>query len=119
MPPPRTLLCLIVAAAFVGCDPGSIQDPLEDSDMTPVGSWSVVVAPSAELAPSADYKGVWGTSATDVFVVGSYGTVARYDGNAWREETSGTTATLYGVWGTSSSDVFAVGSRSSWRGRRF
>ena len=50
----------------------------------------------------------WGTSSTDVFAVGNWGTIIHYDGNTWSEMDSGTTNTYEGVWGTSSTDVFVV-----------
>jgi uncharacterized repeat protein (TIGR01451 family) len=53
---------------------------------------------------------VWGTSGSDVFAVGSDGTILHYDGTTWSPMSSGTTKGLRGVWGSSGSDVFAVGS---------
>ena len=53
--------------------------------------------------------GVWGSSSSDVFVVGSAGTILHYDGNVWTTMTSGTTGIIGSVWGSSPSDVFAVG----------
>jgi hypothetical protein len=52
---------------------------------------------------------VWGSSGSDVFVVGDGGTILHYNGNTWSTMTSGTTNWLSGVWGSSGSDVFAVG----------
>jgi hypothetical protein len=52
---------------------------------------------------------VWGSSASDVFAVGSYGTILHYDGSSWSAMSSGTTDLLSGVWGSSPTDVFAVG----------
>jgi hypothetical protein len=52
---------------------------------------------------------IWGSSPSDVFAVGSGGTILHYDGSAWSAMSSGTTNELDGVWGSSSSDVFAVG----------
>jgi len=54
-------------------------------------------------------NGVWGSSGSDVFAVGKYGTILRYDGNEWSEMSFGTIKYLSGVWGSSGSDVFAVG----------
>ena len=54
-------------------------------------------------------NGVWGSSATDVFAVGSYGTILHYDGSSWSPMSSGTPNQLRGVWGSSATDVFAVG----------
>jgi hypothetical protein len=52
---------------------------------------------------------VWGSSGTDVFAVGSSGTILHYDGNSWSEMESTVTNNLWGVWGSSGSNVFAVG----------
>jgi hypothetical protein len=60
-------------------------------------------------------KGIWGTSATNVFVVGVTSAVAvassiwQYDGSAWTRMDSGTAEGLYGVWGSTSDNFFAVG----------
>ena len=53
--------------------------------------------------------GVWGTSATNVYAVGTDGTILRYDGTSWAAMTSGTTQELRAVWGTSAANVYAVG----------
>jgi hypothetical protein len=55
-------------------------------------------------------NGVWGSSSTDVFVVGRFGMILHYDGTSWSAMSSGTTDSLLGVWGSSNTDVFAVGS---------
>jgi len=62
--------------------------------------------------------GVWGSSGSDVFAVGSNGTILHYNGSTWSSMTSGTTNALLGVWGSSGTDVFAVGgySDSSYHG---
>ena len=61
------------------------------------------------LPRTADFHGVWGSSSSDVFVVGLDGVILHYDGKAWSEMESGTTEPLHGVWGSSPADVFAVG----------
>jgi hypothetical protein len=55
-------------------------------------------------------KGVWGSSAMDVYAVGDGGTILHYDGSTWSTLSSGTTQGLTGVWGSSASDIYAVGS---------
>jgi hypothetical protein len=47
--------------------------------------------------------GVWGSSGSDVFAVGSNGTILHYDGSSWSSMTSGTSAWLFGVGGSSGS----------------
>lgn len=68
----------------------------------------------------ADLPDVWGTAATDVFVVGEIETddgggvasvVQRYDGTAWTRQFRQTDLRLRGVWGSSATDVYAVGFR--------
>jgi PKD repeat protein len=51
----------------------------------------------------------WGSSGSDVFAVGLFGTILHYDGATWSAMSSGTAKYLLGVWGSSGSDVFAVG----------
>ena len=53
--------------------------------------------------------GIWGSSSTDVFAVGVYGTIVHYDGSRWTEMKSGTDRHLNDIWGSSSNNVFAVG----------
>ena len=52
---------------------------------------------------------MWGSSGSDVFAVGVYGTILHYDGSSWSAMSSGTSADSHGVWGSTGSDVFAVG----------
>ena len=40
------------------------------------------------------FNGVWGSSATDVFTVGDYGTIYHYNGTIWTPMDSGTTTNL-------------------------
>jgi hypothetical protein len=56
-----------------------------------------------------DWYDVWGSSGTDVFVAGNFGTILHWNGTSWSEMSTGTLEHLKGVWGTSSTDVFAVG----------
>lgn len=69
---------------------------------------------SPEISTIDDLRGIWGSAADDVFVVGISGRIKHFDGTTWRNMTSGTTEHLYGgVWGTSRSNVFAVGDRGT------
>ena len=61
------------------------------------------------IEPREFLKGVWGSSATDVFAVGESGMILHYDGVEWIKMKSPTTEHLYGVWGSSGTNVFAVG----------
>lgn len=58
-------------------------------------------------------SGVWGSSGTDVFAVGSdnqgTATILHYDGRAWSEQARKVGIFLGSVWGSAATDVFAVG----------
>lgn len=54
-------------------------------------------------------RAVWGASESDVFAVGTEGTILHFDGNAWSAMDSGTSALLAGIWGFAGDDVFVVG----------
>ena len=55
------------------------------------------------------FVGVWGSSASDVFVAGDSGAILHYDGAAWHSMDSGTAMYLKSLWGSGGSDLFAVG----------
>ena len=52
---------------------------------------------------------VYGSTSSDVWMVGESGRIAHYDGHDVVEHSSGTTATLWGVWAAGPSDAWAVG----------
>jgi len=54
-------------------------------------------------------KGLWGSSATDIYTVGENGTILRYNGSHWSKMKSWTMEHLYAVWGSSGTDIYAVG----------
>lgn len=63
------------------------------------------------------YKGIWGSSGSDVFVIGydvlSYaGMILHFDGATWsRVKDLESPSTLSAVWGASNTDVFAAGAQ--------
>jgi hypothetical protein len=67
-------------------------------------TWSPVFS-EVGLVPT----GIWGSSASDIFVVGLEGTILHYDGRHWLRMPSPTKQSLYELWGTSGTNVFAVG----------
>ena len=66
--------------------------------------WKVMSGPNSE-----SYRAIWGTSDTDVFAVGTFGTIRHYDGKSWVKQVSGTGNHLIDVWGTGPKNVYAVG----------
>lgn len=53
---------------------------------------------------------VWGSSKSDVWAVGSGGTIIHYDGTTWKQTPTGVQNTFLGVWGSGPNDVYAVSS---------
>lgn len=64
-------------------------------------------------SPAPNFFDVWGTSRTDVWLVGSSGTIVHYDGTAWVQEPTDTQVALRAVHGLARTDagveVYAVG----------
>jgi len=65
-----------------------------------------------------DLRGVWGTSETNVYAAGLYGTFLHYDGDGdndgtdddiWEAISSPGGRALIGIWGTSETDIYVVG----------
>ncbi len=57
--------------------------------------------------------GVWGSSETNVFAVGTRGTLLHYDGLQWELLQSGTTQDLHAVWGSSAENIYIVGKKGT------
>lgn len=74
--------------------------------ITSLDSLKTMESAHASLDRTADDRA---TSSSDVYAVGSFGTILHYGGTGWSEMTSGTIQGLDAVWGTASSDVYAVG----------
>lgn len=76
-------------------------------------------APFSGQTSGRTLAGVWGSSRSSVWVVGSeevlqngptwQGRIWHYNGTAWSSAPIPTSGILYGIWGSSSSDVWAVG----------
>jgi len=69
--------------------------------------WAEEALPGTPLGRSL-YK-VWGTSSSDLYVVGEAGTIWHRKGTTWAQEANPATSTLFTVYGCSATDVYAVG----------
>lgn len=56
------------------------------------------------------WSGIWAGSPSDIFAVGSSGTIRHFNGSSWDVQNGGTTNDLYVVWGDAPTNVFAAGS---------
>jgi hypothetical protein len=63
----------------------------------------------AGLTKTESFFKVWGSAADDVYVVGTGGTIAHWDGAAWSAQASGVTDQLTTVSGRSAHEIYAVG----------
>jgi len=83
------IICLFMVASAVPCM---------------AGVWSPMSYSGTETL-----KAVWGTSGSDIFAVGSDGTILHYNGSLWSKMASNTSKNLQAVWGSSATSVLAVG----------
>jgi len=119
---PSGLLAFLFAPALLGflpaCAPdrhaGDSNQPADD-DGSPTGG-DDDNDNDEENDQDEVFYGVWGSSDSDVFVVGVLPNVLHYDGASWSPMLNWGLpgATLYGVWGTSPSYVIAVGDDGIW-----
>ena len=95
----------VTVAAEVGGLAGYAVLTVSVPSASPVVSWSPMIS-----GTTRQLRGVWGTSPTDVYAVGSRGTILHYDGTDWSAMVSPVDLeSLNDVWGTSSDDIYAVG----------
>jgi len=73
-----------------------------------VGPYTPLVWTTVAGGTNSSLGGVWGTSSSDVWAVGSE-TILHFNGATWSSVTGGATWILFKVWGSSPSDVWAVG----------
>lgn len=97
------LMVVLMTCALMSGWPA--HGPVVASSVVSTGGW----AWQNPLPTGNDLKGVWGSSASNVYAIGKCGTILRYNGSSWVSLACGTTVTLYGVWGSSPNNVYAVG----------
>ena len=97
----RGVMIFIWLLALQACAGGDVTAP--ESRLV----WSHVPSGTAD-----DLWDVWGSSATDVWAVGSNGRIVHYDGSRWTSSLDSVSYLFRGVWGSGPTDVWAVGFRS-------
>ena len=69
-------------------------------------NWQTLVEPTA----FSNYGGgIWGSSDSDIFLVGSQKEIIHFDGSSWTTDPNPSYAWLSDIWGSSGTDVFVVG----------
>ena len=61
-----------------------------------------------QAVPNVRLRGIWGVSASNVWIVGDQGTVIRYDGAAWRNVEPPPSTLLRDVWVAAPDQVFVL-----------
>ena len=56
--------------------------------------------PSPVLLPGQTIEKIWGTSSSDLYLVGRQGAIVHFNGRSWQRMESGTTTDLTDVWGS-------------------
>jgi hypothetical protein len=104
-------LVVALSMLFAGCcDETTIVEEVEvevPGECDDVGEFVEVFPALGTLS----YRGIWGSSESNIFAVGDYGGIAHFDGSGWELMSSGTKDYLYAVWGSGPNDVYAVGER--------
>ncbi len=67
--------------------------------------WQVLL----EDHSTREFRGIWGATPSDVFVVGADGVIGRFADEHWLKMASPMTESLNAVWGSANDTVFAVG----------
>jgi hypothetical protein len=74
------------------------------------------------MTTDVGFRGVWGSDANDVWLVGGEGKIVRYDGSKFRLVDSGTDSVLSSVHGSAADDVWIAGADGTtlhWEGSSF
>ena len=66
------------------------------------------------LTNTVDFYDIFGFSAGDVWAVGTYGKVFRYDGTTWTDQQNPNGTWLESVWGRSPTDMYFSGAKGTW-----
>lgn len=97
------------APSDADCDGGADQ-----CSSTAIDCSEAAFCPVATGAdPRHALTSVWGSGKTDVWMVGTQGTILHWDGASFTPAPSGTKDVLFAVRGTGPTDVWAVGSRAN------
>ena len=102
-----------VSMLTVYCVWGAASDNVYAAGIQGAGSdgylihWNGVGWSHIDLGTPGQHTGIWGTSASDIFLVGEE--IFHFNGTDWTEMTSGEYWHLKSVWGFAPDDVYAVG----------
>jgi PKD repeat protein len=79
------------------------------TSMAALAGWTTITT-----GTSQSLWGIWGSSASDVYVGGDSNTLLHFDGSTWSTVNIGiTTVDIENIWGSSASDVYVVGANGT------
>ena len=97
-------------------DGSTIDAPRSDEDSTakpPVTCTAALCRVPLAGAEAVALNGIFARGASDVWVVGSSGFAAHFDGSAWKPITTKTNQSLFAVWGDTDGPVWGTSAGSS------
>ena len=100
---------LLVVLILSACQPIALTETSTQLPATTAVAATAASPTAASPLPPVWLNTVWGSSGSDVYVVGNEGRILHYDGIAWSPMESGTTNNLSAVWGNAADAVFVVG----------
>jgi photosystem II stability/assembly factor-like uncharacterized protein len=120
---------LLLMIVLVGCTSPKIKTS-EGLSLEPVQPVTIMttapMSQAAQLAPLNSLSDlptiepsvltdVWGSSATDVYIVGKSGLIlhSKDSGESWQRKSSGTEEHLHSVWGSAVDDVYVAGEKGT------
>ena len=100
------LAVLIIFALFTACHDDPVGPPITKSASHIIVEWE-------QPFPVATISEIWGSSADNVYAVGSYSQIFHYDGIEWSEMDSPVTNHLDDVIGIQNDNIVAVGTEGT------
>ncbi|MDF2693441.1 MAG: hypothetical protein K0S65_1824, partial [Labilithrix sp.] len=87
-------------------------DVADGEVVAPVDCTQTAFCPfTAPIPPMVTLNAIWGTSATDIWAVGTRGTILHGDGTTFRVLPSGTEEIFFSVWASAPDDVWITSGR--------
>jgi len=112
----RALLLALLVACSGGDDDKTTDGPDTDSGTEETGTTgpdALTVIGDAPDLPASALLSIWGSSASDVWIVGADDgagpVVLHFDGSAWSRIDTGSTGDLWWVWGDGAGTIFLSG----------
>jgi MYXO-CTERM domain-containing protein len=107
VPPARASLCRAALAVLCSAGFASMACSKAAPEPAPSGMPSLSQSPSpTKLTTTQNLRCVWGSSDSDLWVVGDKGMISHFDGRGWSDSKSGTTEDLTGIYGSAANDVW-------------